>query len=68
MVLLQVGIYCIMAIDDYPRNNHQELIMVQLDLEKAYNHVNWSFVSWLMHTMGFRPHMSRLIDNMWYLE
>ena len=26
--------------------------MVQLDLEKAYDHVNWSFVSGLMHTMG----------------
>ena len=30
---------------DYARNTHQELIMVQLDLEKAYDHVNWSFVS-----------------------
>ena len=25
---------------DYARNTHQELIMVQLDLEKAYDHVN----------------------------
>ena len=46
---------------DYARNTHQELIMVQLDLEKAYHHVNWSFVSRLMHTMGFGPCMSRLI-------
>ena len=46
---------------DYARNTHQELIMVQLDLEKAYDHVNWSFVSRLMHTMGFGPRMSRLI-------
>ena len=49
-----------MAID-YTRNTHQELIMVQLDLEKAYDHVNWSFVSGLMHTMGFGPRMSHLI-------
>ena len=35
---------------DYARNSTQELIMVQLDLEKAYDHVNWSFVSGLMHT------------------
>ena len=35
--------------------------MVQLDLEKAYDHVNWSFVYGLMHTMGFGPRMSRLI-------
>ena len=25
---------------DYARRTHQELIMVQLDLEKAYDHVN----------------------------
>ena len=41
--ILQVDIYCIMAMD-YAQNTHQELIMVQLDLEKAYDHVNWSFV------------------------
>ena len=35
--------------------------MVQLDLEKACNHVSWSFVSGLMHIMGFGPWMSRLI-------
>ena len=46
---------------DYARNTHQELIMVQLDLEKAYDHVNWCFVSKLMHEMGFGPCMSRLI-------
>ena len=46
---------------DYARNTHQELIMVQLDLEKDYNHVNWSFVYGLMHTMGFGPRISRLI-------
>ena len=46
---------------DYARNTHQELIMVQLYLEKAYDNVNWSIVSTLMHTVGFGPRMSRLI-------
>ena len=46
---------------DYARRTHQELIMVQLDLEKAYDRVYWSFVCMLMHTMGFGPHMSSLI-------
>ena len=46
---------------DYDRNSHQEMIMVQLDLEKAYDHVSWSFVTRLMHTMGVGPRMSRLI-------
>ena len=37
------------------------MIMVQFDLKKAYDHVNWSFVSGLVHAMGFGAHMSRLI-------
>ena len=46
---------------DYAQNTYHELIMVHLHLEKVYEHVNWSFVSGLMHTMGFGPRMSRLI-------
>ena len=30
-------------------------------MEKAYDHVNWLFVSRLMQTMGFGPRMSCLI-------
>ena len=45
----------------YAQHTHQELIMVQLDLERGYCHVNWSFVYGLMHTMGFGLRMSRLI-------
>ena len=37
------------------------MIMVQLDLEKTYNHVNWSFLSGVMYNMGFGPRMCRLI-------
>mgnify|MGYP006970529598 CR=1 FL=1 len=40
---------------------HQELIMVQLDLEVAYDHVNWSFVFGLMHIMCFGSHISCFI-------
>ena len=36
---------------DYARHTHQELIMVQLDLVKAYDYVNWPFVFGLIHTM-----------------
>ena len=46
---------------DYARHTNQEVIMVQLDLEKAYDHVNWSFLPHVMHSMGFGTHMSRLI-------
>ena len=49
-----------MAID-YARHTNQELVMVQLDLEKAYDHVNWSFLSSVMSIMGFGSHTSRLI-------
>ena len=27
---------------DYTRHTHQELIMMKLDVEKAYGNVNWS--------------------------
>ena len=34
--------------------------MIQLDIEKAYDHVNWSFLAQLMSEMGFGTRMSRL--------
>ena len=37
---------------DCARHTHQELIMVQLVLKRAYYHDNWSFVSRFMYTMG----------------
>ena len=46
---------------DYAKDAHKKLIMVQLNLEKAYGHVDGSFVFGLIHTMGFGPCMSRLI-------
>ena len=55
-ISLKVGTYCLMwyvqMAMDYARHTHQELIMVQLDLKRAYYHDNWSIVSKLMHTMG----------------
>ena len=39
----------------------QEMVMVQLDLEKAYDHVNWSFLSCVMYNIGFGPRMCQLI-------
>ena len=42
-------------------HTHQELIMVQFDLEKVYDSVIWFFVFRLMHTLDFRPRMCCLI-------
>ena len=33
---------------DFAKEDNQELVMVQLDLEKAYGNGNWSFVGDLM--------------------
>ena len=46
---------------DYVKDSQQELVMIQLDLEKAYDNVEWSFVVELMSTMGFGDRMSRLM-------
>ncbi|MCO5552223.1 hypothetical protein L7F22_005735 [Adiantum nelumboides] len=51
---VQIGI-------DYAKKINQEVVNVQLDLEKAFDHVSWSFLAELMHTMGFGPRMFRLI-------
>ena len=40
------------AIDSIVRNNRGALIC-KLDIEKAYDHVNWSFLCWVMEKMGF---------------
>ena len=45
---------------NYARHTHKEMIMVQLDLEKTYDRVNWSFLSGV-YKMGFGPRMCRLI-------
>ena len=45
---------------DYAKESRQEIVMIQLDIEKAYDHVSWSFVAQLMSHMGFGTRMSRL--------
>ena len=45
----------------YAQHTHQEMVMVQLDLEKLYDRVNWSFLLGMMCNMGFGPHMCRII-------
>ena len=37
------------------------MVMVQLDLEKAYDHVNWSFLLGVMYNTGLGPHMCQLV-------
>ena len=46
---------------DYATHTHDELIMVTLELENVYDCVNWSFVSGLMLSIGFGPHISCLV-------
>ena len=47
---------------NYAQHTHQEMVMVQLDLEKENDdHVNWSFLSGVMYNMGFGPLMCRRI-------
>ena len=38
---------------DYAMESKQQIVMMQLDFEKAYDHVSWSFVTQLVSHMGF---------------
>ncbi|MCO5613121.1 hypothetical protein L7F22_067396 [Adiantum nelumboides] len=46
---------------DYAKATDQHAMIVQLDLEKAFNQLNWSFLDELMHAMGFGPCMSNIM-------
>ena len=39
---------------DYGKESKQQTVMIQLDIEKAYDDVNLSFIVQLMSLMGFR--------------
>ena len=41
---------------NYARHTHQDMIMVQLDLERTYDHENWSFSSSVIYNS--RLHLS----------
>ena len=45
---------------DYPKEPKQQIVMIQLDIEKAYDHVSWFFITQLMSHMGFGEMMSRI--------
>ena len=40
------------AIDSILRSNGG-FILYKLDIEKAYDHVDWSFLCWVIEKMGF---------------
>ena len=46
---------------DYAKESKQQLLLLQLDVEKAYDNVDWSFINELLSHMGFDDHMSKLI-------
>ena len=45
---------------DYTKESKQQILMIQLGIEKAYDHVSWSFITQLMSHMGFGERMSRI--------
>ena len=40
------------------KESKQQIVMIQLDIEKAYDHVSWSFITQLLSHMGFGERMS----------
>ena len=50
--ILDVVLVANEATDSILRNNGG-FILCKLDIEKAYDHVDWSFLCWVMEKMGF---------------
>ena len=46
---------------DYAKESKQESVLLQLDIEKVNDNVDWSFINYLMSCMGFGDRMSKLI-------
>ena len=42
---------------DYANLTNQECIVLQLDLDKAYDKIGWSFITQKMRTLGFGPRL-----------
>ena len=43
---------------DYAKESKQEIVIIQRDVEKYYDHVSWSSVAQIMFHMGFGARMS----------
>ena len=42
---------------DYAKESKQEIVIIQRDVEKYYDHVSWSSVAQIMFHMGFGARM-----------
>ena len=49
---------------EYAQFTKQECILLQLDLDKAYDRITWSFVSEVLQKFGFGPRMCKAIYTM----
>ena len=48
---------------DYAQLSMQEGLLLQLDLDKAYDCISWSFVTRTMEAFGFGPKMSCVVKS-----
>lgn len=51
------------VVDDLFANKRDRLIC-KLDMEKAYDHVSWNFIDYMLGRMGVRLQMERLDENL----
>lgn len=38
---------------DHPQKKKQDDLVSHIDMEKAYDHINWEFMDWALDQMGF---------------
>ena len=62
--ILDAGLIANEAIDSILKNN-EYCIMCKLDIEKTYDHMDWSFLFTVMQKMGFGEKWVRWIK--WYI-
>ena len=50
---------------DYVKQSKQQIVMIQIDIQKVYDHISWLFVPQLMSHMGINARIYYLTFILW---
>ena len=46
---------------EYSKYSHQDVLLLQVDIAKAFDNVQWDFISQIMTKLGFGPKMANVV-------